>query len=190
MARVGAVRQMADPWRGSGSKPGEVRDGQDNRVRTMDGRKLTILGSGSGPASSPRSAPEGVQSEGTSTSSEELGGGMEVGRRRFGQRCETSLVAGRGQTQPRARRRRLAAYRFGRGCDAYQQTRPKPPRLVTATTGKAASGRCVNREVLRLAIATLLIRRDQHESTRGVGDEINASTTSGLLDDRASARHG
>lgn len=36
MARVGAVRQMADPWRGSGSKPGEVRDGQDKEVCTID----------------------------------------------------------------------------------------------------------------------------------------------------------
>lgn len=130
---------------------------------TTDGRKLTILGSGSGPARSPRSAPGGVQSEGPS--SEELGGGMEVGRRRFGQCRETPLDPGRAQTQPRARRRGLAAYRLGRGCNSHQQTRPTPPSLVTATTGKAASGRCVNREVLRLARATRLMRRDQHEES-------------------------
>ena len=138
---------MAKDTRGTHDRRPEV---EHPRVRLGTG-KVTKVGA------------RGVQSGGPS--SEELGGGMEGGRRRFGQCPEIPLVAGRAQTQPRARRRGLAAYRLGRGCDSHQQTRPTPPRLVTATAGKAASGRCVDREVLRLAIATLLIRREQHEAS-------------------------
>jgi hypothetical protein len=67
-----------------------------------------------------------------------------------------------GQTRPSTAGRHHAR-RLWRGCDPHQQTRPKPSRPVTATTGKIGSGRWVNREVLRLAVATLLVRRDQHE---------------------------
>jgi hypothetical protein len=38
-----------------------------------------------------------------------------------------------------------------------------PSSLVTTTTGKTGSGPWVDREVPRPAVATLLIRRDQHE---------------------------
>jgi hypothetical protein len=38
-----------------------------------------------------------------------------------------------------------------------------PMLAAGATTGNAGSGRWVNREVLRLAVATLLVRRDQNE---------------------------
>jgi hypothetical protein len=133
-------------------------------VRTTDGRKSTLLGSGSDRQVAKVGA-RAVPSDGTSTSSEELGGGMEVGRCRFGQGCETSLAPGRVQTQGRARRRGLAAYRLGRGCHSPKQTRPRLPRLVTATTRKAGSGRRVHREVRRLALAMLLVRRDQHEKS-------------------------
>ena len=134
-------------------------------VRTTDGRSSTHHRCRRGPARWPRSAPGGVPSDGASTSSEELGGGMEVGRRRLGQGCKTSPGPGRAQTQRRARRRGLAAYRLGRGCHSHQQTRSRLPRLVTATTGKAGFGRRVHREVRRLARATLLVRRDQREKS-------------------------
>jgi hypothetical protein len=57
------------------------------------------------------------------------------------------------------------------------------PMLVAgATTGRAGSGRWVNREVLRLAVATLLVRRDQTEA----GNEINATRSPGPLNDGVS----
>jgi hypothetical protein len=40
-----------------------------------------------------------------------------------------------------------------------------PVLAAGATKGKAGSGRWVNREVLRLAVATLPVRRDQHEES-------------------------
>jgi hypothetical protein len=176
---------MAHPWRGSRSSRNKVRDGQDNsgahdRRQEVDHPRVRL-----GTGNVAKVGARGVQSDGASTPSEELGGGMEVGRRRFGQGCETSLVPGRAQTQGRARRQGLAAYRLGRGCDFYQQARPIAPRLVTATTGKAGSGRCVNRKVLRLARARLLVRCDQHEKS-GVNQCLEDI---GLVDDGVSTRH-
>lgn len=164
--RVGVERPWPVLGAGVGASRDKVRDGQANsgshdRRQEGDHRR--------GPDRDRQHRQvraRGVPERRRINSSEELGGGMEVGRRRFGQGCEASLVPGRVQTQGRARRRGLAAYRLGRGCDSPKQTRPLPPRLVTATTGKTGSGRIVNREALRLAIAMLLVRRDQHEKSR------------------------
>jgi hypothetical protein len=154
-------------------------------VRTTEDRKATIVGGRIGTGNIARSAP-GRPERRRINSSEELGGGMEVGRRRFGQGCEASLVPGRVQTQGRARRRGLAAHRLGRGCDSPKQTRPLPPRLVTATKGETGSGRIVNREALTACYSDA---PGPTRSTREVESEISASRSFCPLDDGVSTRH-